>query len=331
MRVLLLLLLGWPSILCADLSRWNTLDLVIDCEAPAPWMEFELTEEYRLSNAFLLLWASALAESRDRQEILTLPRRWGFSEVELIGKPKHGAFGFFAAREELNLLAFRGTNSFREALSNVFFLPSSYQTLGFSGAGHHGMMHHFKRLLKESEAILKRHDPAQTKPIYVTGHSLGGAMALLHALHLEKDGWKVAGVYTSAQPHVGDAAFYEEVAARLPQRYFRMVQSDDPTPRVPPIASTREVFGELLPFAAGPLAQLVGRMNYSASRAPYLHIGSTLNLEDWNPELLDVAYWRNLREGLHNPESLPALIQTLQKRMQEHPPQNYICAFLKAL
>jgi hypothetical protein len=333
MRALLLLLLGLPSLLYAGLSQWNTQDLTLgpSCEVPAPWMEFELTEEYRLSNAFLLLWASALAESRDRQEILATPRHWGFNEVELIGKPKYGAFGFFASREELNILAFRGTNSFREALSNAFFLPSSYQPLGFSGAGHHGMMHHFKRLLKESEAILKRHDPEKAKPIYITGHSLGGAMALLHALHFVKNGWKVAGVYTSAQPHVGDAAFYEEVAARLPRRYFRMVQSDDPTPRVPPIASTREVFGELLPLASGPLAQLVGRMNYSASRAPYLHIGSTLELEDWDPDRLDVEYWRSLRGGLDHPESLPALIQTLQKRMQEHPPLKYVCAFLKAL
>jgi hypothetical protein len=333
LKKLILLFLCCPSLLYADLSQWNTKALAEDfsCPAPLPAMQFEMTDEYRLHNAFLLLWASALAESRDRKLILSGLKRWGFQDPQLIGKPRHGAFGFFAARNELNLLAFRGTNSFREGLFNTFFLPSSFQALGFEGTGHSGMMHHFKQLLRESEAILRQHDPEQKKPIFVTGHSLGGAMALMHALHLAKNGWPVTAVYTSAQPHVGDAAFYDDVETWLPDRYFRMEQSEDPTPRVPPIAGTGEVFGELIPILSGPLAQLVGRMNYGASRAPYLHISSTLSLESRDPEILEMEYWRDLRGGLENPKSLPDLIQTLQRRMQEHPPQNYMCAFLKAL
>lgn len=332
-KKVLLLLLALPSTLYADLSRWNSKELAADfsCEVPVPAMQFEVTEEYRLHNAFMLLWASALAESKDRKVILSGLKRWGFQGTELIGKPRFGAYGFFAAQDEFNLLSFRGTNSFREALSNTFFMPLPFQELGFTGAGHRGMMHHFKQLLKESEAILKRNDPEQRKPLFVTGHSLGGAMALLHALYLVKNGWNVAAVYTSGQPHVGDAAFYEDVANWLPNRYFRMKQSDDPTPRVPPIASAGDVFGELLPIASGPLGQLVGQMNYGVSRSLSLDIGRTLSLESQDPELLEIEYWRNLRGGLEKPQSLPALIQSLQKRMQEHPPQNYMCAFVKAM
>ncbi len=325
-------LLCVPTVLYADISRWNTKELPTDfpCEAPLPDMQFEVTEEYRLHNAFMLLWASALAESKDKNEILSGLKSWGFQGAELIGKPRFGAYGYFAAQEELNLLSFRGTNSFREGLSNAFFLPLPLDEIGFAGTGHRGMKHHFKELLKESEAILKKNDPEQKKPVFVTGHSLGGAMALMHALHLAKTGWKVAAVYTSGQPHVGDAAFYDDVETWLPGRYFRMEQSEDPTPRVPPIGSAKDAFGALLPIAKGPIGQLVERMNYGLSRSLALDIGRTLSLENADPELSQIEYWKNLRGNLEKPQSLPALIQSLQKRMQEHPPQNYMCAFSKA-
>ncbi|HET9239089.1 MAG TPA: hypothetical protein VFO10_17655 [Oligoflexus sp.] len=331
--LLLTFMLSFAPGLRADLSQWNSEAWNEDfaCDAPRPYLRFEMTGEYRLSNAYLLLSAAALAESRDRETIASGIKDWGFTDLEFIGKPRFGAFGYFAEREELNLLSFRGTNSFREGLFNTFFLPSSFEPLGLAGAGHHGMMLHFKKLLRESEAILRRHDPGKAKPLFITGHSLGGAMALLHALHFAKDGWNVVAVYTSAQPHVGDEAFHQEVADWLPERYFRMARTDDPTPRVPPIASTREVFGQLVPFLSGPLEKLVGQMNYGASRTPYLEIGSRLTWQNGDPELLEAAFWNDLKYGLENPKSLPDLVKALQSRMQEHPPQNYMCAFLRAL
>jgi hypothetical protein len=326
-------LLGAPSGLFADLSQWNSEGWGEEllCNAPRPYMQFEMTDEYRLSNAYLLLSAAALAEARDRNTITAGVKGWGFTDLEFIGKPKFGAFGYFAERDELNLLSFRGTNSFREGLFNTFFLPSSFEPIDLAGAGHHGMMLHFKKLLRESEAILRRHDPEKKKPLFITGHSLGGAMALMHALHLVKDGWNVVAVYTSAQPHVGDAAFNQEVADWLPQKYFRMAQTGDPTPRVPPIASTREVFGQLVPFLSGPLGKLVGQMNYGASHTPYLEIGTRLIWQTDDSERSEVAFWNDLKYGLQNPQSLPDLVKALQTRMQEHPPQNYMCAFLRAL
>ena len=48
--------------------------------------------------------------------------------------------------------------------------------------------------------------------VYVTGHSLGGALAILAALDLDQIGLNIAGVYTYGQPRVGNenfASFYE--------------------------------------------------------------------------------------------------------------------------
>lgn len=54
--------------------------------------------------------------------------------------------------------------------------------------------------------------PGQSKPIFITGHSLGGALALLAAFRLKKEGYPVAGVYPHAAPLVGDIVFSAKYA-----------------------------------------------------------------------------------------------------------------------
>jgi triacylglycerol lipase len=66
--------------------------------------------------------------------------------------------------------------------------------------------------------------------LWFTGHSLGGALAMLCA-----HGWDgaVEGVYTFGQPRAGDAAFRNEYNERLGAATFRVVHGDDIVPRVP--------------------------------------------------------------------------------------------------
>jgi hypothetical protein len=76
--------------------------------------------------------------------------------------------------------------------------------------------------------------------LYVTGHSLGGAMALLAAarLHCEDySDWSpehlVRGIYTFGQPMVGDAAFMEGCRG-FQARLHRHVYRQDLVPHLPP-------------------------------------------------------------------------------------------------
>ena len=74
-------------------------------------------------------------------------------------------------------------------------------------------------------------------PVWFTGHSLGGALAMLAAYRLEaieKAGIRVAGVYTFGQPRVGNNAWAQSVPAELEQRVFRYVNDRDIVPLVPP-------------------------------------------------------------------------------------------------
>lgn len=95
--------------------------------------------------------------------------------------------------------------------------------------------------------------------IWFTGHSLGGALAMLSAARLAAEGLvdptshethavTVNGVYTYGQPRVGDQRFADGYQARLGDRTFRYVNNRDIVARVPPRALGFRHAGELRYF-----------------------------------------------------------------------------------
>ncbi|HEX6242282.1 MAG TPA: lipase family protein [Polyangiales bacterium] len=87
---------------------------------------------------------------------------------------------------------------------------------------------------KKKQALM----PLQS--LYITGHSLGGAMALLAAARLHCDDYRdwsperlVRGVYTFGQPMVGDAAFIQACDG-FRERLHRHVYRHDVIPHLPP-------------------------------------------------------------------------------------------------
>jgi len=74
--------------------------------------------------------------------------------------------------------------------------------------------------------------------VYVTGHSLGAAMAVLSAAHLQtQEGVNVDEIYTFGLPRVGDAAFSTWFNQNIPQA-IHVTHHDDIVPHLPP-----ELFG----------------------------------------------------------------------------------------
>jgi hypothetical protein len=83
--------------------------------------------------------------------------------------------------------------------------------------------------------------PSKLETLYITGHSLGGAMAVLAAARLFGRGYEawdpdalVKGVYTFGQPMVGDKGFANACERAFGPRLHRHVFRADVVPHLPP-------------------------------------------------------------------------------------------------
>lgn len=143
-------------------------------------------------------------------------------------------------------------------------------------------------------------------PVWFTGHSLGGALAVLAAYRLaqcERDSTvTVGGVYTFGQPRVGNSAFAESCTMELSQRIFRYVNSSDIVPLVPP-PTGYDHFGNVRYFDA----------------TGYLHYKRTL----W--ERISEQLMPGIREVLEGTENWKTVaMENLRQRIADHAMAKYV-------
>jgi len=97
---------------------------------------------------------------------------------------------------------------------------------------HRGFFRAYRSLAPQLQTILSRYG---IRHVWVTGHSLGGAMAVLGALDLVRLGKvEVRGVMTFGQPLLLAPVFAAEANRLLSGRHLRFVNEDDIVPRVVP-------------------------------------------------------------------------------------------------
>ena len=135
--------------------------------------------------------------------------------------------GFWCATGEVALFSFRGTSNPAQWIRDLRLIPVDYSWgrvhAGFKG----GLEIAGPQLAAFAEAAQK------AQHVWVTGHSLGGALAVMAAAHLKQQGI-TPSVYTYGQPRVGLAGFADRFAQELPDRLIRFVNQSDIVPRVPP-------------------------------------------------------------------------------------------------
>lgn len=152
---------------------------------------------------------------------------------------------FVTHSNQIVVLAFRGTEidnfvgAFEDWMGNFDFAQVDDES---GGRVHRG----FRRDLAEvwtnhgGGKSLKEHlrelMTNGTRTLWITGHSLGAALATLAAERCAREGgFTVNGVYTFGSPRVGDSGFKQEYDARgLGSRTYRFVNNVDVCPRIPP-------------------------------------------------------------------------------------------------
>ncbi len=235
-----------------------------------PWKWFTVTapmreasQKYELAHR---LW-STRAESRIREYIIDTwaakgSSTGGVTTVEF--NSKNGIEYFLASNDELVILCFRGTEMRKwddiitdmrawqveipekkkpksdqaKALSSITGNANTTTKLqapkfheGFWIALH-GVWEQI-----EQNAVWKSFKAPTKKQVWITGHSLGGALATLAAYRLVRDevisADQISGVFTFGQPRVGDGRFVGGYTGTR-DRHYRFINNCDVVTMIPP-------------------------------------------------------------------------------------------------
>lgn len=158
---------------------------------------------------------------------------------------------YVAGNDQHLIVAFRGTESptsieglkdwlLTDAV-NLLIVPEGRLGTDFAAAGvgarfHQGFINALAEvwdpLYAAVEAELKRQD----RPLWITGHSLGGSLALLAAWLFGRKFVSVHQIYTFGGPMIGNAIATKAFDREFEGKIFRYVNAPDPIPKLPTIS-----------------------------------------------------------------------------------------------
>jgi hypothetical protein len=136
------------------------------------------------------------------------------------------------------IVAFRGSKNPRDFVQDAKFGMTRLITLsgGEEVHVHLGFKEDFEAIavavITNVKTLLAMNSQAK---VWLTGHSLGGALAILCAMEFRRQGIPVSQVITFGQPRVGNAAFaamYDAMPG-LKQLTIRVINQNDLIPRTP--------------------------------------------------------------------------------------------------
>ena len=123
----------------------------------------------------------------------------------------------------ISILAFCGTNDGIDWKTNLQAMQAEFFNIG---KVHSGFL---KSYLSVRGRILDQLNELNS-PLFMTGHSLGAALATLVCADLELQGIEYDSCYTFGSPRVGDADFLKTISS---SRVFRVVNNCDIVTTVP--------------------------------------------------------------------------------------------------
>lgn len=231
---------------------------------------------------------------------------------------------YVAGNDEHLLVAFRGTESptslegIKDWLltdaGNLLMLPEGQLGTDLAAAGvgarfHQGFVNALAAVWDPVLAAVQEEMARGKRPLWLTGHSLGGALALLAAWLFRRRFLRVHQVYTYGAPMVGNEEVARAYDRELGGRIFRFVNLLDPIPRLPTLSLVGNSYCHCLKEMtfAGPVAD-------SAASAVEFFKGMAVRAADGvlNATLID-DIWTGLtqRIGAHSLDEYRGMVQKL--------------------
>ncbi len=235
---------------------------------------------FNRANALYLAHASDIAYHRapapaamERLGLRTVPFRCKVTRTR----------GFLGVCDTHAVLAFRGSDPVTLPNWLTDAVVRLVERSEYDGRVHLGFSSVLKRTWKKVEASL---EGIEGRPLFLTGHSMGGALAMLTACRLAKADRPPIATYTFGSPRVGDLRFCE----RYDLPTYRVVNRLDIVPEMP-IASMKKLLHEKPKFSK----VLHGKLKQIADRAPcYGHVKTFvyIDMDDEITTDADVEPWR---------------------------------------
>ena len=157
-----------------------------------------------------------------------------------------GTQAILVSNDKFLVLAFRGTEatSVKDIKADAKAKKTPCNT---RGGIHAGFKEAFKKVEKDIQRKLNENQFGG-KPLFITGHSLGGALATIAAKKLCHENGGIAACYTFGAPRVGD----EDWIADLKTPIYRLVNAADCVTMLPP--------GDITIFAAAWIFRYISKI-----------------------------------------------------------------------
>jgi predicted lipase len=132
--------------------------------------------------------------------------------------------GYAGSTDDLSVLVFRGTEGIGKWMRDDVIV----QRPGYGGQVHKAIADGADAVWDTVEEVVG--ELKSKHGLWLAGHGLGGALAVLVAARLQKEGTKVNAVYTFGAPRVGNMDFYFSYSVPT----YRVVHNNDIMAHVPP-------------------------------------------------------------------------------------------------
>lgn len=194
---------------------------------------FTPTAQFKFENAQAMMWLSQLAyETVNGAKVNDILHAWGLTKRDVItnnpgtGLPPHSACAVIADSNDATFVAFAGSDplKFNDWVTDFTVMPTADDLhSGFKAAVDFAWPRIEPAIIDAANA---------GKPVFFTGHSLGGALAILAAARAPNS--RPIIVYTFGSPRNGGPQFFNDYTPRLGNSTFRFIHGTDAVPTVPP-------------------------------------------------------------------------------------------------
>ena len=225
-------------------------------------------------------------------------------EVRLISIDNTQAY--ICENEGSIVVAFRGSESpgsldgFKDWLltnaRNFLVLPEGRIGTDFAAAGvgarfHRGFMMALAEIWEQLYIAVNEAMSRKERPLWITGHSLGGAIALLAAWRLHQKFLPVHQICTFGAPMIGNDAAAEAYHREFPGKIFRYVDASDLVPRLPTMSLFSNAYGHVQ-------QEIILGESFVNSAATLLGDVAVDTATDAIDDGLANSIWNNLTKGI---------------------------------